>query len=96
MSLYTLTISDNKNLLDAATKALIYTDVDFVIRECLDRYIDWKGTLDFKVNIKSNEDFFKEVSWAKDLTNSDGCIPGTEMAWVGSRKSNLIEATNSS
>lgn len=93
MSAYTLTVADKQNLLDETTKALIRTNVDYVITQCLDRYIEWRGTLDFKVNIKTNTDFFKEVSWAKDLVNSDGCLPGTEMAWVGSRKSNLIEAT---
>ena len=93
MSLYTLTINDPKNLLSDSIKALIHTDVDFVIRESIDRFIDWKGTLDFRVNIKTNADFFKEVSWAKNIANSDGCLPGTEMAWVGSKKSNLIEAT---
>ncbi len=93
MSLYTLTISDSKNLLSDSVKALIRTDVDYVISNCIDQFVDWKGTLDFKVNIKTNAAFFKEVSWAKNLANSDGCLPGTEMAWVGSKKSNLIEAT---
>ncbi|MBM3351362.1 MAG: hypothetical protein FJY53_06210 [Betaproteobacteria bacterium] len=93
MSLYTLTINDRKNLLSDSIKDLIRTDVDFVIRESIDRFVDWKGTLDFRVNIKTNADFFKDVSWAKDIANSDGCLPATEMAWVGSKKSNLIEAT---
>ena len=93
MSLYTLTIADSKNLLSDDIKTAIKKDVDYVIANCIDRYVDWKGTLDFKVNIKTNAEFFNEVDWAKNLSNSDGCLPGTEMAWVGSRKSNLIEAT---
>ena len=93
MSLYTLTIADSKNLLSDDIKTAIKKDVDYVIANCIDRYVDWKGTLDFKVNIKTNAEFFNEVDWAKNLSNSDGCLPGAEMAWVGSRKSNLIEAT---
>ena len=92
MSLYTLTISDSKNSLSDSAKALIRTDVDYVISHCIDRFVDWKGTLDFKVNIKTHADYMKEW-WVEEGDHTDGLVPGTEMAWVGSKKSNLIEAT---
>lgn len=89
MSLWTVAIADSRNLLDAATKSLIDTDLHYVI-DYLDRFIDWKGTLDVQVNIKTYEDLKAELGW-----DFDGISPATEMSWFSNgsvqNKSNLIE-----
>lgn len=89
MSLWTVAIADSRNLLDAATKSLIDTDLRYVI-DYLDRFIDWKGTLDVQVNIKTYEDLKAEQGW-----DFDGISPATEMSWFANgselNKSNLIE-----
>lgn len=90
MSLWTLTIADNDSLLDAATKALIDKDVRYVI-EYLDRFLDWKGSLDVRVNVRSYEQLKTDLpGW-----DYDGIIPATEMGWVPDngllKKSNLVE-----
>lgn len=68
---------------------LIENNVQYVMRY-LDGFIDWKGTLDVVVNIKTHADLKKELGWSMD-----GIIPATEMSWFtdaqGTRKSNLIE-----
>lgn len=91
MSLWTVSIVDTRQLLDGATRALIDTDVHYVMAY-LDRFIDWKGTLDVQVNIKSHAELKSDLGW-----DTDGIIPATEMSWFGENgqliKSNLIEMT---
>lgn len=90
MSLWTVSIADSRNLLDAATKSLIDIDMRYVM-QYLDRFIDWKGALEVRVNIKTHEELKSEVGW-----DFDGISPATEMSWFANgsslSKSNLIEA----
>lgn len=89
MSLWTVSVVDAGQLLDGATRALVDTDVRYVMAY-LDRFIDWKGTLDVQVNIKSHAELKSDLGW-----DTDGIIPATEMSWFGENgqliKSNLIE-----
>lgn len=91
MSLWTVSVVDSNQLLDQASHTLIDRDVQYVMAY-LDQFIDWKGTLDVKVNIKSHADLKSELGWPQD-----GIIPATEMSWIGQDgklvKSNLIEMT---
>jgi len=68
MSDYTFTIVDSKNLLSADIKAKIKTDVTFAI-ETIRRYIDWKGVIDFQVQIKAGTE--------SPYPNADGILPST-------------------
>lgn len=89
MSLWTVSVLDQQSLLDSATRALIENNVQYVMKY-LDGFIDWKGTLDIVVRIKTHADMKKELGWSMD-----GIIPATEMSWftdaLGTRKSNIIE-----
>lgn len=89
MSLWTVSVLDPQNLLNSATKALIESNVHHVMKY-LDGFIDWKGTLDVAVRIKTHADMKQELGWSMD-----GIIPATEMSWFtdaqGTRKSNAIE-----
>jgi len=89
MSLWSVSIVDAQGLMDQASHALIDKNVQYVM-DYLDRFIDWKGKLDVKVNIKSNADLKSELGWQQD-----GIIPATEMSWIVQDglliKSNLIE-----
>ncbi|QBE64319.1 DUF4214 domain-containing protein [Pseudoduganella lutea] len=89
MSSWTLTIADPRKLLDAATVSLIDTDVAFVLGY-LDRFLDWQGTLDVQVNIKTYADLKSELGW-----DIDGIFAATEMGWYARDgklfKSNLVE-----
>lgn len=91
MSLWTVSVVDTNALLDQATRSLIDVDVQYVMAY-LDQFIDWKGTLDVKVNIKSHADLKTELGWEQD-----GIIPATEMSWFNKDgqiyKSNLVEMT---
>ena len=66
MSNYTFTIVDTNNLLSADIKAKIKTDVTFAI-ETIRRYVDWKGVLDFQVQIKAGTE--------SPYPNADGILP---------------------
>lgn len=91
MSLWTVSVVDAQQLMDQASHALIGKNVQYVMAY-LDRFIDWHGTLDVKVNIKSHADLKSELGWEQD-----GIIPATEMSWIAQDgvlvKSNLIEMT---
>lgn len=89
MSLWTVSILDQQTLLNSATRTLIENNVHYVMRY-LDGFIDWKGSLDVAVRIKTHADMKEELGWSVD-----GIIPATEMSWftdaLGTRKSNIIE-----
>lgn len=89
MSLWTVSVLDQRSLLNSATKSLIENNVQYVMKY-LDGFIDWKGTLDVVVRIKTHADLKQELGW-----NMNGIIPATEMSWMtdllGTRKSNAIE-----
>lgn len=89
MSLWTVSVLDQKNLLNSATRALIENNVQYVMKY-LDGFIDWKGTLDVVVRIKTHADMKQELGWSMN-----GTMPATEMSWFtdaqGTRKSNAIE-----
>lgn len=89
MSLWTVSVVDTNQMLDQASHALISKNVQYVM-DYLDRFIDWKGTLDVRVNIKPHAALMSELGWPQD-----GIIPATEMSWFAQDgkiiKSNLIE-----
>jgi hypothetical protein len=89
MSLWTISILDQQGLLDSPTKSLVDANVRYVM-QYLDRFIDWKGTLDVVVRIKAHADLERDLGW-----KMDGIIPATEMSWVtgitGTSKSNIVE-----
>lgn len=90
MSLWTLSIADDQALLDPATHALIDKDVRYVL-DYLDRFIDWKGTLDVRVNIRSHAQLLADLpGW-----DYDGIMLATEMSWITEngelRKANFLE-----
>lgn len=91
MSLWTVSVVDSQQLLDKTTQTLIDTDVRHVI-DYLDWFIDWKGTLDVQVTIKSHAELMTDLGW-----EMDGIIPATEMSWFAQDgaliKSNLVEMT---
>ncbi|WP_137172104.1 DUF4214 domain-containing protein [Massilia sp. HP4] len=91
MSLWTVSIADTRYLLDQPTHDLIDKNVQYVMAY-LDQFIDWKGTLDVRVNIKTNAELKSELGWTQD-----GIIPATEMSYFSqdgaTTKSNLIEMT---
>lgn len=91
MSLWTVSVVDAQQLMDQASRTLVDKNVQHVMAY-LDHFIDWKGTLDVKVNVKSHADLKSELGWLQD-----GIIPATEMSWFvrdgALVKSNLIEMT---
>ena len=75
MSKFTLTIDDPKGLLSKETKDLLLLDAEYVIRS-IDRYIDWKGTLDVAVQIRPSSG----LTWS----DADGLLPSiTQLSWDG-------------
>lgn len=89
MSLWTVSVVDQQNLLNSATRSLIESNVHYVMKY-LDGFIDWKGTLDLGVRIATHADMKKDLGWS-----TNGNIPATELSWFsdaqGARKSNVIE-----
>jgi Ca2+-binding RTX toxin-like protein len=83
---YTFQILDPNNLVSAAIEASIAVDAQYVIG-LVSRYVSWKGTMDFVVEIRSAA----ELTWS----DVDGLLPSVvQTAWNGSAWVNqtLIEA----
>ena len=83
---YTFQILDPNDLVSAAIEASITIDAQYVIG-LVSRYIDWKGTIDFVVEIRPGS----ELTWS----DADGLLPSiVQTAWTGSAWTNqtLTEA----
>ncbi|MGA9581208.1 MAG: calcium-binding protein [Allosphingosinicella sp.] len=77
---YTFQILDPNDLVSTATEASITIDAQFVIG-LISRYISWKGTMDFVVEIRSGSD----LTWS----DADGLLPSfVQLGWTGSAWTN--------
>jgi Ca2+-binding RTX toxin-like protein len=77
---YTFKILDPNDLVSAAIEASITIDAQYVIG-LVSRFIDWKGTMDFVVEIRPAS----ELTWS----DADGLLPSfIQAAWTGSAWTN--------
>ena len=84
---YTVTITDDSNLLSASTKALMSMNAEYVV-QYYNRYLDWKGTLDLEIKIRP----ISELTWS----DADGlAVANGQIGWDGDRwrVDTLYEAT---
>ena len=89
-SAYTIVLEDNAGLLAPAVREEMTDAVDHVVHY-LDTFIDWQGSIDITVRIKSHDEQVAEQG-----SDIDGMTCATEGSWFyenGWKKSNLIEGT---
>jgi hypothetical protein len=89
-SAYTIVLQDNTGLLAPPAHEQITNAVDYVARY-LDLFMDWQGSIDITVRIKTHDEQLAEQG-----SRVDGITCATEGSWFhedGWKKSNLIEAT---
>ncbi|HEX8262175.1 MAG TPA: calcium-binding protein, partial [Allosphingosinicella sp.] len=73
---YTFQVVDRDNLVSASIEASINNCAQYVIA-LISRYIEWKGTIDFVVEIRPAA----ELTWS----DADGLLPSiTQVSWNGS------------
>jgi Ca2+-binding RTX toxin-like protein len=81
---YTFSVLDAGDLVTATVEAEIARCAQYVI-DLVGRYLDWKGTLDFVVEIRPAA----ELTWS----DADGLLPSyTQIAWNGAGWTNLTLA----